>query len=232
MENLPNELLEEIICYLNLEDAKSLSLCSKRMKQLTARRIWSVPRFTIISSRELIKEVRCKEKPIKTLHLSDFRYRTHVRTYQSFAQIPTLAVIDIDEYVSLYDIPLQYFKDRYHLHISHVSITDRYTNYANILEELDCSIYFNSFYTYFSPHYTYFIYTPPYRWSLQRLTYFENIKITKLDLDCIYFEKEICEYQQFKRLISFIKRNNPKELLLEGKIIDVSNISAANIVTI
>ena len=71
MDNLPNELLEEIIQQLNLDDAKSLSLCSKRMKQLTAPRIWSVPRFNNIGSRELIQELRCKEKPIET-HLSDF----------------------------------------------------------------------------------------------------------------------------------------------------------------
>ena len=232
MENLPNELLVEIIRYLNLEDVKSLSLCSKRTKQLTTARIWYAPRFTIINSRELIKEIRCKEKPIKTLHLSDFRYRSHIRTYRSFAQIPTLTTINIDEYVSLYDIPLQHFKNRYHLHISHVSIANRYNNYANILEEMDCSIYFNSFYTYSPPHYTYFTYTGPYRWSLQSLTYFVNIKITKLDLDCIYFEKEICKDLQFVRLISFLEKNKPEKLLLEGQIIDVYNILPANIVTI
>ena len=73
---------------------------------------------------------------------------------------------------------------------------------------------------------------PPYRWSLEKLTSFEKFKITKFDLYCIYFEKESCEYQQFKRLISFIRMNNPDELLLNGEKIDVCNISPANILLI
>ena len=57
---------------------RNLSAYPKRMKQLTAQRIWSVPRFNNIESRELIEEVRCKEKPIETLHLIDFLYDTYM----------------------------------------------------------------------------------------------------------------------------------------------------------
>ena len=218
MENLPNEILEEITQLLDLQDAKSLSQCSKQMEHCTARRIWNAPRFDDISMKKLINEVRCKEKTIKTLYLSDFYYYDEY----SFSQMSSLATIYIDEDILEY-LPLQYFKDRYHLHFSHISITERWEDYANILEDQNCSIYFTSPYTYLNP---------PCRWSLKKLTSFEKFKITKLDLDCIYFEKESCEYQQFKRLISFIKMNNPDELLLDGEKIDVCNISVVDIIVI
>ena len=76
-EDLPNELLMHIISYMNLDDAKNVSLTSKKMYSLALERLWSKPRYTPrqeLTSRSILSFLRYVSRfPVSELHTREFK---------------------------------------------------------------------------------------------------------------------------------------------------------------
>ena len=67
---LPNELLKMVIAYLDKKDAKNLALASKRMRELTLKRLWSKPTYKEQKGLSFLKKI--SRFPIEELRIQDF----------------------------------------------------------------------------------------------------------------------------------------------------------------
>ena len=72
LNSLPAEILDIIISYLNVEDAKEMSLTSKKMYSLTLSRIWSKPKFEDDKVYEIAFLQKISKFPILELHAKNF----------------------------------------------------------------------------------------------------------------------------------------------------------------
>ena len=73
----PNELLKMIVSYLNKRDARSLTLASKRMKDLALKRLWSKPTYDTPKDLDFSKKI--SKFPLEEMRADDFSFhRKHI----------------------------------------------------------------------------------------------------------------------------------------------------------
>ena len=87
---LPNELLEMLISYMDIQDAKRLSQTSKRMYQLTLSRIWSKPSFKVFKTPDFLQKI--SKFPVKCLGTRSFQDCFLMMFEKSFPQLDKLYV--------------------------------------------------------------------------------------------------------------------------------------------
>lgn len=206
MEDFPDELLERIISFLSIGDAKQVSLCSRRFYNVALRRIWSFPRF-IISCPETCNmlcridfrtcPVRCKEicsgilhLPIRELHSRDFLFWP-----PSLLHINTLKLLYLDGRCGSIEVnDLHYMKgmDRIIIHTS--SLSKRIENYVPVMQNLSCSLI-----------------TDGPELDFNRLKEIRNIEIEILDIQWIVFRGT--EPKEFVKLLLDVR---PKRLFVKA----------------
>ena len=69
MELLPNEIIDEIASFLSFKELKTFTLCSHKIHNLLAYRIWNRPRFIDRYANNILQ---LKHLPIKELYYHDF----------------------------------------------------------------------------------------------------------------------------------------------------------------
>ena len=97
-EDLPNELLMHIISYMNLDDAKNVSLTSKKMYSLALERLWSKPRYTPrqeLTSRSSLSFLRYVSRfPVSELHTREFK----CSWLETMELLPKLKLLHLDNF--------------------------------------------------------------------------------------------------------------------------------------
>ena len=97
MENLPSELLIYLYSFLQIKDAKAISLTSKICYRHSRERIWNKPLLKPLNVMELSK---FQTLPIKYLNASSFRNLYH--------GMSTKLVRDLDNFMSLKSLVLRF----------------------------------------------------------------------------------------------------------------------------
>ena len=123
MDSLPNELMQMILSYLSIKDAKSLSQTSKQMHTLNLSKIWKCPRFKKISINDFEKVLT--KFPMEEIHTSDFDVNFEAKkTWEFFSRFKLLHIDHKDE-LPLCDLMKISFTGELVVHTRSLKIKDK-----------------------------------------------------------------------------------------------------------
>ena len=87
---LPNELIRNIISYLDIKCLKQMCLTSKKMHSYAGKRLWSKPRFSSRQDLDFVQKI--SHFPILELHTNDFK----CSWLELLCLVPQLKLLHID----------------------------------------------------------------------------------------------------------------------------------------
>uniref|UniRef100_A0A7M5V4Q0 F-box domain-containing protein n=1 Tax=Clytia hemisphaerica TaxID=252671 RepID=A0A7M5V4Q0_9CNID len=190
MDNLPNELISNIISYLDIKSAKQISFTSKKLRTLALQRMWSKPRFNR-HNKDMDFVQQISRFPIREIHT---RQLSCCSWLELVAMLPHLKLLHIDT-VNYYEkaVTAQQSQLRFITQLPVVVNTNAFkmTNNGEIMQLYECMKSINV--ERMIINHDCFRYTQ-HRWTFDQFKMFaDKFSISFLVVDCIFVNEENVE---------------------------------------
>ena len=180
--SLPKELIQMIISFLDIEDAKNMALTSKGLHSLTLQRLWRYPCYSELKDLYFLEKI--SQFPIGVLHTRDF----DCTWLEVTSLVPQLKCLHVDKCGRFRDTAVDVSTSRLpflkkiplivHTDAFKIKEEDDFQKFFDILKSINVKALFIDHES--------FDFDPTFQWSLEQFKMFaKNFKISMLYIDCL-----------------------------------------------